>query len=123
MSWFRKKGKYWYFVEKINNKEQQHYIGDDQAVKRKLAQANNKLLIWKKKSGKNRCMSCGCCIAVCTQNALSYNKSDNGIVIDHSKCSRCGLCVKGCPEAVLKIIDKKQLPKQSKKKLKKKCQK
>lgn len=36
MGWFRKKGKYWYFVEKIFSKEYQHYIGDDVAVKRKL---------------------------------------------------------------------------------------
>jgi len=36
MAWFRKKGKYWYFVERINDKEIQHYIGDDQVVKDKL---------------------------------------------------------------------------------------
>jgi len=36
MSWFRKKGKYWYFVERIEGKEKQHYIGDDKAVKVKL---------------------------------------------------------------------------------------
>ena len=36
MSWFRKKGKYWYFVEKVDGKEKQHYIGDDQKVKKKL---------------------------------------------------------------------------------------
>ncbi len=36
MSWFRKKGKYWYFVERINEKEIQHYIGDDKAVIKKL---------------------------------------------------------------------------------------
>ena len=36
MSWFRKKGKYRYFVERINDKEKQHYIGDDKAVKEKL---------------------------------------------------------------------------------------
>lgn len=36
MSWFRKKGKYWYFVERIFSKEYQHYIGDDEAVKTKL---------------------------------------------------------------------------------------
>jgi hypothetical protein len=36
MAWFRKKGKYWYFVERINGKEVQHYIGDDLAVKDKL---------------------------------------------------------------------------------------
>ncbi len=36
MSWFRKKGKYWYFVKRIEGKEQQHYIGDEEAVKEKL---------------------------------------------------------------------------------------
>ena len=36
MSWFRRKGKYWYFVTREGNKEVQHYIGDDETVKRKL---------------------------------------------------------------------------------------
>ena len=36
MSWFRRKGKYWYFVERVNDKEVQHYIGDDRSVKAKL---------------------------------------------------------------------------------------
>ncbi len=51
MSWFRKKGKYWYFVERkktfdedtlelIETKEVQHYIGDDQAVKKRLCNIN-----------------------------------------------------------------------------------
>lgn len=36
MSWFRKKGKYWYFVERINGKEIQHYVGTDKSIKNKL---------------------------------------------------------------------------------------
>lgn len=36
MSWFRKKGKYWYFVMIVAGEEIQHYIGNDEAVKRKL---------------------------------------------------------------------------------------
>ena len=121
MSWFRKKGKYWYFVERIIGKELQYYIGDDNAVKNKLAQTNNKLLVWKKIDGKHKCMACGTCIASCPQEALSFNKSDDEIIIKHSKCLRCGLCVNVCTEAVLNITDKKLLPKQSKKELNKKC--
>lgn len=33
MSWMRKKGKYWYFVERVNGKEVQHYLGDDVRVR------------------------------------------------------------------------------------------
>ncbi|HEA46462.1 MAG TPA: hypothetical protein ENH99_01645 [Candidatus Pacearchaeota archaeon] len=36
MAWFRRKGKYWYFVERVNDKEIQHYVGDADAVKKKL---------------------------------------------------------------------------------------
>lgn len=36
MAWFRKKGKYWYFVIREDNKEIQYYIGDDYKVKDKL---------------------------------------------------------------------------------------
>ncbi|KKM79307.1 hypothetical protein LCGC14_1351260 [marine sediment metagenome] len=41
MAWFRRKGIYWYFVEKIDGKEKQHYIGNDQAVKDKLLPNKN----------------------------------------------------------------------------------
>lgn len=40
MSWFRKKGKYWYFCYRDNGKEVQQYIGDDEAVRRKLLPKN-----------------------------------------------------------------------------------
>lgn len=37
MAWFRKKGKYWYFVERnVDGGEVQYYIGDDKVVKAKL---------------------------------------------------------------------------------------
>jgi len=36
MAFFRKKGKYWYFIERDNGKEIQHYLGDDEKVKQKL---------------------------------------------------------------------------------------
>ncbi len=42
MSWFRKKeGRYWYFVENIDGKEKQHYIGDDKKVKERLCNDSN----------------------------------------------------------------------------------
>ena len=36
MAWFRKKGKYWYFVERIEGKEFQIYIGDEHKVRERL---------------------------------------------------------------------------------------
>jgi len=36
MSWFRKKGKYWYFVTRIEGKEKQYYIGSDKVILDKL---------------------------------------------------------------------------------------
>lgn len=36
MSWFRRKKKYWYFVERENGYEVQRYIGDDRVVVSKL---------------------------------------------------------------------------------------
>lgn len=40
MSWFRKKGGYWYFFERVEGIEVQNYIGNDNAVKRKLVNKN-----------------------------------------------------------------------------------
>lgn len=36
MSWFRRKGNYWYFAEIVEGAEIHHYVGDDKAVMRKL---------------------------------------------------------------------------------------
>ena len=36
MAWFRKKGKYWYYVFRENNEEKQIYIGDHDKVVSKL---------------------------------------------------------------------------------------
>ena len=48
MSWMRKKGKYWYFVESRNGKEIQYYIGDDKQVKRKLLPNTYGVRSWEK---------------------------------------------------------------------------
>lgn len=46
------------------------------------------------------CTGCGLCIAVCSKNAISFQKGDLGHLypkIDYSKCIDCGLCHKRCP--------------------------
>lgn len=48
MSWFRKKGKYWYFVESVDGEEVQHYIGSDKKVKKKLCKIPGEVK-WKPK--------------------------------------------------------------------------
>lgn len=32
MSWFRQRGKYWYFVRKENGKERRYYLGSDERI-------------------------------------------------------------------------------------------
>lgn len=61
-----------------------------------------KTLIWKAEEGNRRCMGCGGCIAVCLQEALSFNET-NQIIIDQSKCIGCRQCVMVCPEMMLKL--------------------
>lgn len=36
MSWFRKKNGYWYFCKRINGKEVQWYVGNDDSIFKKL---------------------------------------------------------------------------------------
>ena len=43
----------------------------------------------------NTCVSCGQCVEVCPQNAMSL--VDGKAVIDLSKCTACGECVRVCP--------------------------
>ena len=49
MSWFRKQGKYWLFVRREEGKERSYYIGDDEAVVRKLLSNKDKLAKSKRK--------------------------------------------------------------------------
>ncbi len=48
MAWFRRKGKYWYFVERVAGKEVQHYVGSDEAIKKRLL-PNAKIEFWLEK--------------------------------------------------------------------------
>jgi len=53
------------------------------------------------------CCGCGCCIAVCSAEAIHMknNELDTPVpVIDADKCIECNLCKKVCPECV-NVID------------------
>ena len=50
----------------------------------------------------SRCISCGDCISVCVQKALSF--SESAINITRSLCTDCGQCVAVCPSGALSII-------------------
>ena len=43
---------------------------------------------------KTHCISCGFCVAICPNNALTFN---NGIIKDKSKCINCFKCTENCP--------------------------
>lgn len=67
-----------------------------------------------KKLGKNVCMFCGMCVAVCPKGAFTFVKSkpsltfDDKIVYNPSKCNGCGECVKCCPEGVIRFKKTKE---------------
>lgn len=58
-------------------------------------------IAWSEWLGKNKCMHCGSCIAVCPNNALRFEKEV--LVCDENKCSKCGECIKVCPERILRF--------------------
>lgn len=46
-----------------------------------------------------RCVSCGCCVALCPVGALTMKADENGRVLpvfDKYKCIRCNRCVDAC---------------------------
>jgi len=46
------------------------------------------------------CVSCGTCVDVCPESAIS--QGDDKYVIDADKCTDCGTCVAECPtEAIV----------------------
>lgn len=45
---------------------------------------------------KNKCISCGTCVAICPVGAISFD-DDGKARIDRRKCIRCGACQASCP--------------------------
>ncbi|MGN0505280.1 MAG: Coenzyme F420 hydrogenase/dehydrogenase, beta subunit C-terminal domain [Lachnospiraceae bacterium] len=49
---------------------------------------------------KENCYGCGACVSLCSHNALSMQKDEDGFtypVVDSDKCIQCGTCQKVCP--------------------------
>ncbi len=61
-------------------------------------QSNSQEIWW----NSHRCIGCGSCIKVCTQNVLQVNET--GITIDKKKCKSCLRCTKECPTKALMPI-------------------
>jgi pyruvate formate lyase activating enzyme len=51
---------------------------------------------------KRLCISCGTCMAVCTEGAIG-----NGYEIDRMRCTRCGLCAEACLVGAKEIAGRK----------------
>lgn len=52
------------------------------------------------------CTGCGTCVGICPTEALTMQKSRNGLyipVLFGSKCNNCNLCIEVCPGASLKF--------------------
>lgn len=51
----------------------------------------------------DRCMRCGTCEAVCSENAIIVNETFVEFLTE--SCSGCGRCVKKCPTEALRIVE------------------
>ena len=49
----------------------------------------------KAKVDKKKCLSCGGCISVCPQDAISW--IGNKAFVDNEKCISCAICIRTCP--------------------------
>ena len=58
----------------------------------------------KAKVDKKLCLSCGGCVSVCPQDAITL---ENLIAyVDSSKCTSCNICVNTCPNGAIALEDK-----------------
>ncbi len=53
----------------------------------------------------SRCISCGKCIDICPENAISLD--ENGIIIDRLRCNICFKCINVCYSNALEICGEK----------------
>ena len=49
-----------------------------------------------------RCVSCGYCVQVCKQGAVSVPDGVRAVV-DGEKCIACAECVKNCPAGIISL--------------------
>lgn len=50
-----------------------------------------------------RCVACGCCMAVCPRDAIRVYKGVRARV-EQELCVGCGRCAKVCPAAVIAMV-------------------
>ncbi len=55
----------------------------------------------------NLCKTCGECVKVCPDQALSFNQDGTALVIDRQRCTHCGTCAKTCIHGALTIYGKR----------------
>jgi ferredoxin len=53
----------------------------------------------------DECVACGCCVKVCSLNAITVYKGMYAVV-NEEKCVGCGKCANACPAAVISIMIK-----------------
>jgi len=49
----------------------------------------------------DRCAYCGCCVAVCPEDALRL--AETRLVVDEGRCAACGTCLTACPTGALTL--------------------
>jgi 2-oxoglutarate ferredoxin oxidoreductase subunit delta len=64
----------------------------------------------KVKINKEKCKSCGYCVADCPRKALSFSgslneKGYNYVQVDDALCVGCGTCYRVCPDCVFEIVE------------------
>ncbi len=62
--------------------------------------------IYEKKVIRNEdeCIHCGACTAVCSADALKFDKETWKIDFGVDNCLVCGLCVKACPLRIIEVV-------------------
>ena len=51
---------------------------------------------------KEKCISCGTCVAICPVGAISFD-GDGKAFIDKNVCIHCGACQASCPVAAIDL--------------------
>ena len=49
-----------------------------------------------------RCVSCGLCIDLCPEHAISMHGT---AIIDSDQCTGCGSCINECPNQAISLSD------------------
>ncbi|MBM1154945.1 4Fe-4S binding protein [archaeon] len=52
----------------------------------------------------SKCVRCLLCFVYCPEGCITWNETENRVVIDYDFCKGCGICAAECPRQAIEMV-------------------